>query len=70
MTFITRDPGPLARRLSIIADWRRRLAEARARATPPTSGETVITLGAEIALHVGRHQRRAGEIVDRDAEEA
>ena len=48
-----------------------RLASARARTTPPTSGETTISLlEVEALLDVAHHHRRGEEVVGRDVEEA
>ena len=49
-----------------------RSASSRARATPPTSGETTVISrrSREVVLDVEREDRRRIEVVDRDVEEA
>ena len=48
-----------------------RLASARARTTPPTSGDTTITFCKLLMrLDVGDHHRRGEQIIGRNIEEA
>ena len=72
MMFITVDSFGRGRRLSMIARSASssRFAIARARTTPPTSGDTTIRLSfALMAPDVGQQHRRGVHVVERDVEE-
>ena len=72
ITFITSDSPARSRRLSTMASGAlMRLASPRARATPPTSGDTIDQLAEiEVLLDVAHHHRRGVEVVGRNIEEA
>ncbi len=72
MMFITSASPGRSRRLSTMASGASmRLASARARTTPPTSGETTMTLRRSWwALMSRAHHRHREEVVGRDVEEA
>ena len=72
MTFTTSDSPGRSRRLSMMASGAlMRLASPRARTTPPTSGDTTMTLPrSKRSLDVAHHHRRGEQVVGRDVEEA
>ena len=71
MMFITSDTLAFGRRLSMIArSESSRLAIARARTTPPTSGDTTIRFVVVVLPQVAQQHRRRVDVVHRDVEES
>ena len=71
MMFITSETLAFGRRLSMIArSESRRLAIARARTTPPTSGRDDEQVVVVLLPQVAEQDRRRVDVVDRDVEEA